>query len=655
MPSGRFPGCGRDELERIDAYWRAANYLCVGQIYLLDNPLLREPLRPEHVKPRLLGHLGTTPGLNLVYAHLNRVIRARDLDAHLHRGPGHGGPGLRRERLSRGHLQRGLPGDHARRRGMRAALPPVQLPGRHPEPRRAGDAGLDPRGRRAGLRAVARLRRRLRQPGPAGRLRRSATARRRPGRSRRAGTRTSSSTRTRRRGPADPAPQRLQDRQPHDPRPHPGATSCRAARGLRPYASIRRRGRRPGRSSIGRWRRRSIGSSTRSRRSRRAARHRRWRPRPAALADDRAAHAEGLDRPEGGRRQAGRRTPGAAHQVPMADVRDNPAHLALLEAWLRSYRPDELFDEHGTLRPELAALAPGRRSADERQPACQRRACCCATCASRTSATTRSTSTAPAIDLVRGDPGPGRRSCATSIRLNPAHVPALRARTRRPPTGSRPSSRRPIKAWSAETLPTDEHLAPDGRVIEVLSEHICQGWLEGYLLTGRHGLFNCYEAFIHIVDSMFNQHAKWLKMTREIPWRRPIASLNYLLTQPRLAPGPQRLQPPGPGLHRPRRQQEGRGHPRLPAAGREHPAVGRRPLPAQPQLRQRHRRRQAAGARTGSRWTTRPPLRPAAIGIWEWASNDGGEPDVVMACCGRRPHARDRSPRPTSCASTCRT
>ncbi len=129
--------------------------------------------------------------------------------------------------------------------------------------------------------------------------------------------------------------------------------------------------------------------------------------------------------------------------------------------------------------------------------------------------------------------------------------------------------------------PTDEHLAPDGRVMEVLSEHLCQGWLEGYLLTGRHGLFNCYEAFIHIVDSMFNQHAKWLKVTREIPWRRPIASLNYLLSLARLAPGPQRLLAPGPRLHRPRREQEGRGHPRLPAAGREHPALGRRPLPAQ--------------------------------------------------------------------------
>ena len=146
----------------------------------------------------------------------------------------------------------------------------------------------------------------------------------------------------------------------------------------------------------------------------------------------------------------------------------------------------------------------------------------------------------------------------------------VRARTRPPPTGSTRVFEVTDRAWLAETLPTDDHLARDGRVMEVLSEHLCQGWLEGYLLTGRHGLFNCYEAFIHIVDSMFNQHAKWLKVTRDIPWRRPIASLNYLLSSPRLAAGPQRLLPPGPGLHRPRRQQEGRGRPGLSAAGRQH-------------------------------------------------------------------------------------
>ena len=155
------------------------------------------------------------------------------------------------------------------------------------------------------------------------------------------------------------------------------------------------------------------------------------------------------------------------------------------------------------------------------------------------------------------------------------------------------------RAWDAEILDTDDHLAPDGRVMEVLSEHLCQGWLEGYLLTGRHGLFTCYEAFIHIVDSMFNQHAKWLKVTRGIPWRRPIASLNYLLTSHVWRQDHNGFSHQDPGFIDHVRQQEGRDRPRLPAARRQHPAVGRRPLPAQPPLRQRDRRRQAAGARTG--------------------------------------------------------
>ena len=155
------------------------------------------------------------------------------------------------------------------------------------------------------------------------------------------------------------------------------------------------------------------------------------------------------------------------------------------------------------------------------------------------------------------------------------------------------------RAWVAETHPCDDHLAPDGRVMEMLSEHQCQGWLEGYLLTGRHGFFSCYEAFIHIIDSMFNQHAKWLKVCNHIPWRRPIASLNYLLSSHVWRQDHNGFSHQDPGLHRPRRQQEGRGRPRLPAARRQLPALGHRPLPAQPELRQRHRRRQAAGARSG--------------------------------------------------------
>ena len=283
-----------------------------------------------------------------------------------------------------------------------------------------------------------------------------------------------------------------------------------------------------------------------------------------------------------------------SHQVPVADVRENPAHLQVLEEWLRSYRPDELFDENGRLGPSLRELAPrGER---------------------RMSANPHANGGVLLRDLdAAGLPrlrGPGRdagndrrarrRACSARFLRD---VIARNGENFRLFGPDETASNRlddvfavTDRAWDAETLPTDEHLAPDGRVMEVLSEHLCQGWLEGYLLTGRHGLFNCYEAFIHIVDSMFNQHAKWLKVTRDDPVAAAdrVAQLPALLA--RLAAGPQRLLASGSRLHRPRREQEGRDHPRLPAARREHAALGRRPLPAQPRLRERDRRRQAARA-----------------------------------------------------------
>ncbi len=249
-----------------------------------------------------------------------------------------------------------------------------------------------------------------------------------------------------------------------------------------------------------------------------------------------------------------------------------------LEEWMRSYRPDELFDDAARSCPELAALAPrGER---------------------RMSANPHANGGLLLRDLDLPDfrdyavevPDAGahvrarRRACSATylrdvVRRNPEQLPDLRARTRPPRTGSARSSRSPTARGRPRLEPDDDHLAPDGRVMEVLSEHLCQGWLEGYLLTGRHGLFNCYEAFIHIVDSMFNQHAKWLKVTRGIPWRTADRVAELPAHVARLAPGSQRLLAPGPGLHRPRGQQEGGDHPRLPAAGRELPALGGRPLP----------------------------------------------------------------------------
>ena len=379
-----------DELRRIDAWWRAANYLSVGQIYLLDNPLLREPLTLEHVKPRLLGHWGTTPGLNLLYAHLNRAIAARDLDAIFVTGPGHGGPGLVANDLPRGHLHRGLPRHHARRGGHARLFRQFSFPGGIPSHVAPETPGLDPRGRRARLRARARLRRRVRQPGPARLLRR----RRRRGRDRPAGRELAleqvPQPGARRRRAADPAPQRLQDRQPDRARAHPARTSC--ARCCEGYGHAPRfvDGRRPDDGAPGaggRARRRARRDRARS-----SARARGRRVHgAAALADDRAAHAEGLDGPEGGRRPAGRGhvalAPGAARR-PRAT---NPEHLRQLEEWLRSYRPEELFDEDGRAARRARRAGARGRAPDGRQPARQRRRCCCATCGCPTSATTPST------------------------------------------------------------------------------------------------------------------------------------------------------------------------------------------------------------------------------------------------------------------------
>ena len=320
---------------------------------------------------------------------------------------------------------------------------------------------------------------------------------------------------------------------------------------------------------------------------------------------------------------------------------------------MRSYRPEELFDERRRAAQRAGRARAARASGGWAPTRTPTAACCCATSSCRTSATTPSRSPRRRRRRAR------RRACSAAflrdvIAANPQTLPDHGPRRdgleppRRGVRGDQPRAGRPRRST------TDDHLAPDGRVMEVLSEHLCQGWLEGYLLTGRHGLFNCYEAFIHIIDSMFNQHAKWLKVTRDIPWRRPIASLNYLLSSHVWRQDHNGFSHQDPGLHRPRRQQEGRDRPRLPAAGRQLPAVGRRPLPAQPRLRQRDRRRQAAGARLpddrrGDRCTARagsasgtgPPTTPAA-------SPTSCSP--APATCRRS----RRSPPPRSCASGCR-
>ena len=329
-----------------------------------------------------------------------------------------------------------------------------------------------------------------------------------------------------------------------------------------------------------------------------------------------------------------------SHQVPLSELAEKPEHLQLLETWLRCYRPEELFDEEGAVLPELAELAPSGRSAYEREPARERRACCFATSSCPTSATTPSKSTRR----------PRRSSEATRV-LGRFLRDVMRLNEETGTSGSfgpdETASNRlgavfevDDRELEREHLATDDHLSPDGRVMEVLSEHMCQGWLEGYLLTGRHGLFNCYEAFIHIVDSMFNQHAKWLKVTRRIPWRRPIASSQLPAVQSRLAPGSQRVLSPGSRVHRPRVNKKAeiiRVY--LPPDANTLLSV------ADHCLRSRNYVNViVAGKQPALNYLSMDEAIAhctRGIGIWEWACNDSmsgtGEPDVVMACAGDVP------------------
>ena len=296
---------------------------------------------------------------------------------------------------------------------------------------------------------------------------------------------------------------------------------------------------------------------------------------------------------------------------------------------MRSYRPEELFDENGTLhRRSSRRCAPTGDAAHGRQPARQRRPAAAATCSCRTSATTRSTCRSPAPSMAEATRvlGDFLRD-VMKLNLDAAQLPRLRpGRDRVEPAGRALRGHRP-RLDGRRSCRTTTHLAPDGRVMEILSEHTCQGWLEGYLLTGRHGLFSCYEAFIHIVDSMFNQHAKWLKVTREIPWRRPIASLNYLLTSHVWRQDHNGFCHQDPGLHRPRRQQEGRRRPRLSAAGRQHAALGRPTTACAAATTSTSSSPASSRRRSGSTWTRRSSTaRPASASGTGRATTEAASP-----------------------------
>ncbi|MGX5653171.1 phosphoketolase family protein [Geodermatophilus nigrescens] len=513
----------QEELTRIHAWWRAANYLSVGQIYLMDNPLLREPLRPEHVKPRLLGHWGTTPGLNFVYAHLNRAIAARDLDCMYVMGPGHGGPGPVASAWLEGTYSEVYPDVSQDEPGMKRLFTQFSFPGGIPSHVAPETPGSIHEGGELGYALVHAYGAAFDNPdlvvatvvgdgeAETGPLAASwhATKFVDPARDGAVlpilhlnGYKIANPTVLARIEPDElDALLRGYGHTPYvvegdDPALMHQQFAAVLDRCLDEIADIQRRAREGGATERPRW--------------------------PMIV----------LRSPKGWTGPAevdGHRVEGSwrSHQVPFANAREDDGHRRVLEEWLRSYRPEELFDAAGAPVPAVRDLhpeGPRRMSANPhangglllqplRMPAFADYAVPVPEPGTGAVEATRVLGEF-LRDVMRGNPQTFRVFAPDENNSN--RLGAVLEATDR--------------TWMARREPEDDHLAPDGRVMEVLSEHLCQGWLEGYLLTGRHGFFSCYEAFIHVVDSMVNQHAKWLKTTNDIPWRRPVASLNYLLT-----------------------------------------------------------------------------------------------------------------------------
>jgi xylulose-5-phosphate/fructose-6-phosphate phosphoketolase len=630
------PGLTDDELRLLDAYWRASNYLSVGQIYLYDNPLLREPLRPEHVKPRLLGHWGTTPGLNFLYVHLNRAIKAHDLDAIFLAGPGHGGPAVVAQTYLEGTYSELYPNVSRDEEGLRRLFRQFSFPGGIPSHAAPETPGSIHEGGELGYVLSHAFGAAFDNPGllvaavvgdgeaETGPLATSWHGNKflDPARDGAVlpilhlnGYKIANPT-VLARIPREELASLLVGYgwEPHFVEGHEPAAMHRAmAETLdRVVARVRR-----------------IQAEARAA----PAGGRRARPRWPAIVLVSPKGWTGPKMVEGHKVEGTWRS----HQVPFGDVRGNPERVKMLESWLKSYRPDELFDARGALRPELAALAPagerrmganphangGLLLRDLRLPDYRRYAVAVDAPGQGDAEATRVLG-AFLRDVLR------ENAEARNFRLfGPDETASNRLGAVFEATG---------RGWSAETTPDDEAgLAPGGRVLEVLSEHTCQGWLEGYLLTGRHGLFSCYEAFIHIVDSMFNQHAKWLKTTRHIAWRRPVASLNYLLTSHVWRQDHNGFSHQDPGF--------------IDHVVNKKADVIRVYLPpdantllsvADHCLRSRHYVNViVAGKQPAPQFLDVEAAEvhcTKGVGVWRWASNDeGGEPDVVMACAGDVP------------------
>ncbi len=623
------------DLEAIDRWWRAANYLAVGQIYLLDNPLLRQPLKPEHVKPRLLGHWGTTPGLNFIHAHANRVINERDLEAMTIVGPGHGGPAAVANAWLEGSWSEVYSDVSQDEEGMRRLFQAFSFPGgigSHVTPEVPGSIH---EGGELGYALVHAYGAAFDNPdlvvfcsigdgeAETGPLAASWHSNKflNPARDGAVlpilhlnGYKIANPT-VLARIPDDEL-QALLEGYGHRvwvvAGDEPAAMHRRMASVLDEVLDEIEKIRRSARGD-------GSGDGSRSP----------DRPRWPMIVLRTPKGWTGPDEVDGLAMEGTWRS----HQVPMSDVRENPDHLALLEAWMRSYRPEELFDEAGRPRAEIQSLSP---TGDRRMTASPH---------ANGGLLLRDLRLPDFRDYALDVPGPG----VTFGEATKVFGEFLRDVIRRNPANFRlvgpdeTSSNRlgavfeaTDRVWMAQRLPGDEHLAPDGRVMEVLSEHLCQGWLEGYLLTGRHGLFSCYEAFIHIVDSMFNQHAKWLKISSEIPWRRSIASLNYLLTSHVWRQDHNGFSHQDPGfidLVVNKKAEIVRVY--LPPDANTLLSVGDHCLRTRDYVNVI-----VAGKQPALNYLSMDEAvlhATRGIGIWDWASNDEGGPDVVLASCGDIP------------------
>ena len=612
-----------EELRLIDAYWRVANYISACQIYLLDNPLLKRPLKLEDVKPRLLGHWGTTPGINFIYAHANRVIKKRDLDAIYIMGPGHGGPaGVANAYLEGTYTER-YPDVTMDETGLRKLFRQFSFPGGIPSHNAPETPGSIHEGGELGYALVHAYGAAFDNPRLVvfcivgdGEAETGPLA---------ASWHSNKFVNPARDGAVLPI-LHLNGYKIANPTVLARIPEAELLKLMRGYGHepVIVSGDDPPRvhqqmAAALDW---ALDEISRIEKGG----HARW---PMIV----------LRTPKGWtgpKKVDGKQVEGTwrAHQVPVEGFKEHPERLQVLEDWLRSYRPDELFSADGALVKELAKLPPkgdhrmsanphangGELLKDLRLPDFRDYAVDVAKPGATSSEATRVLGMY-LRDVVKMNPdnfrimGPDETA---SNRLNAVFETTDRT-------------------WDAETVPGDDHLSPDGRVMEVLSEHLCEGWLEGYLLTGRHGLFNCYEAFIHIVDSMFNQHAKWLNVTRRIPWRRPIASLNYLLSSHVWRQDHNGFSHQDPGFidHVANKKAEVIRVYLAPDANcllsvadhclRSRNYVNVIVAGKQPALNYLSMDEAIAHCTRG-------------LGIWDWASNDEGrDPDVVLACAGDVP------------------